>query len=96
MGWAAKQAETRKFDHYANLRDQFVFVPVATETSGVFGKLALDLFKKIGSKISEKTHEKRATSYFIQRISLAIQRGNVASILGTLPPSKNLNEIYYL
>ena len=44
---------------------------------------------------NRKTHEKRATSYLLQRIGLAIQRGNVASILGTLPPSKNLNQIYY-
>ena len=31
-----------------------------------------------------------------QRVSLAAQRGNVASILGTLPPGKELEEVYYL
>lgn len=96
LGWAAKQAEDRKFGHYTDLMNQFIFVPIATETSGVIGKCGLDLIKKIGSKITEKTHEKRATSYLLQRLGLVIQRGNVASILGTLPQSKNLNEIYYL
>ena len=85
-----------KIDHYSHLASQFIFIPVATETSGVFGKLGLELIKKIGSKITEYTNEKRATSYLIQRISIAIQKGNVASILGTIPPSKDLSEIFYL
>lgn len=96
LGWAASQAEDKKFDLYSELMSQYIFVPIATETSGVIGKCGLDLIKKIGSKITERTHEKRATSYLIQRLGLVIQRGNVASVLGTLPPSKNLNEIYYL
>lgn len=61
-----------------------LFVPIATETFGVIRKRGLDLIKKIGSKITEKTHEKQATSYLIQRIRLVIQRGDVASILGTV------------
>ena len=96
LGYVAKQAEDKKLEKYAHLRDQFIFVPVASETTGVFGKIRLKLLKQIGSKITEVTKEKRATSYLFQRISVAIQRGNVASILGTLPPSKNLNEIFYL
>lgn len=94
LGWVAKEAERKKFIHYDHLKEQFIFV--AAETSGVFGKHALKLLKKIGSKITEVTKEKRATSYLFQRISIAIQRGNVASILGTIPPSKNLTELYYL
>lgn len=34
--------------------------------------------------------------YAQQYSQLSIQRGNVSSILGTLPPSNNLNEIFYL
>ena len=96
VGYAAKQAERKKFNHYKDLAARFCFVPVATETSGVIGKYGLDLIKKIGSKIAEATKEKRSTSYLIQRISIAIQRGNAASILGTVPPSKNLGEIFYI
>ena len=88
LGWVAKEAEKKKFNHYNHLREQFIFVPVASETSGVFGKQGLKLLKEIGSKITKVTKEKRTTSYLIQRMSIAIQRGNVASILGTIPPSK--------
>ena len=95
-GYAAKQAEDEKYKNYTDLMDQFIFVPIATETSGIFGKVGLQLIKKIGSKITAVTHERRATSYLIQRIAVAIQRGNVASILGTLPETKNLGEIFYI
>ena len=95
-GHAANKAEVDKINHYSELSNQFIFVPVASETSGIFGKLALNLLKKIGSKIADVTNEKRSTSYLIQRISVAIQKGNVVSILGTIPESKSLGEIFYL
>lgn len=96
VGHVAKEAERKKIDHYSELAHHFIFIPVATETSGVIGKLGMDLIRNIGSKITDATKEKRATSYFIQRISIAIQKGNVASILGTIPHTKDLAEIFYL
>lgn len=96
VGYAAKQAEDKKIRHYSELSNQFCFVPIGSETSGIIGKHGLNLIKKIGSKIADVTNEKRSTSYLIQRISIAIQKGNVVSILGTIPPSKKLNEIFYL
>ena len=96
VGYVAKEAEKRKIDHYKDLSHQFVFIPVAAETSGVIGKLGLDLVKKIGTMIADKTGEKRSTMYLLQRISIAIQKGNAASILGTIPPSKDLSEIFYV
>lgn len=95
-GYVARQAEKLKYQKYNDLMDTFLFIPVASETSGIIGSAGLALLKKIGSMISQITHEKRATSYLFQRISVAIQRGNVASIMGTIPPSKNLREIFYL
>ena len=95
-GHLANQTEKKKINHYNDLADQFIFIPVATETSGVIGNIGLNFIKKIGSKIAEVTNEKRSTAYLIQRISIAIQKGNAASIMGTIPPSKNLEEIFYL
>lgn len=95
-GYVAKQAEKYKYTIYNDLMDTFVFIPIASETSGIIGSIGLALIKKIGSMISRVTHEKRATAYLLQRLSVAIQRGNVASIMGTIPPSKNLGEIFYL
>ena len=40
--------------------------------------------------------EKRSTSFLFQRLGIAVQRGNAASILGTLPSSSEIEEIYYL
>lgn len=95
-GHLAKLTERKKIDHYSHLADHFVFIPIAVETSGVIGDIGLKFLKKIGSKITEVTNEKRSTAFLIQRMSVAIQKGNAASIMGTIPPSKNLNEIFYL
>jgi hypothetical protein len=35
-------------------------------------------------------------SYFQQRISIAIQRGNTDSVLGTVAKSSGLEEVFYL
>ena len=53
-------------------------------------------FKEIGKKIQENTGEKRATEYLIQSLSMTLQRGNAASILGTVGPTSKLDEIYDL
>jgi len=38
--------------------------------------------------------EPRSSSFLLQRLSIAIQRGNAASILATHPKSRGLDEIY--
>ena len=67
---------------------------MALETTGVWGSEGLRLIKAIGQRIATVTGESRATTFLIQRISIAVQRGNVAASLGTLPPGKELDEIY--
>ena len=42
------------------------------------------------------THEHRAFDFLMQRVSVALQRGNAACILGTLASNKDLDAIYYL
>ena len=95
-GSAAARAEKRKKRVYANLTDTFIFVPIAIETSGCWGKEAASLLKNIGRKIASSTSEPRSSSYFFQRVSLAVQRGNAACVLGTLSPGKPLDEVYYM
>ncbi|CAH2208643.1 jg14655 [Pararge aegeria aegeria] len=50
-----------------------------------WGPEARALFKELSKRVIESTGDPRAGSYLGQRISLAIQRGNAASILGTVP-----------
>ena len=40
--------------------------------------------------------EKRSTSYLMQVIGMAIQRGNSAYILETVTDFRKLDEVYYL
>ena len=42
----------------------------------------------------EETGEKRSTFYLFQSISIAIQRGNASCILGAVPYSEGLDEIF--
>ena len=44
----------------------------------------------------EKFGEKRSKFHLYQRISMAVQLGNVASVLGTVGHQDKLNEIFYL
>ncbi|CAH2229016.1 jg7087 [Pararge aegeria aegeria] len=79
---ASEQAKRRK---YENLDSSFIFVPFGVETLGPWGPEARALFKELSKRVIESTGDPRAGSYLGQRISLAIQRGNAASILGTVP-----------
>ena len=72
----------------------YYFVPVAVETFGAWGSQGLKLIKEIGRKICDVTGEKRSTFYLLQNISMAIQRGNAACIVGTVPVSDGLEEVF--
>ncbi|CAH2240125.1 jg6379 [Pararge aegeria aegeria] len=85
VGAAATSAEQAKKRKYENLDSSFIFVPFGVETLGPCGPEARALFKELSKKVIGSTGDPRAGSYFGQRISLAIQRGNAASILGTVP-----------
>ena len=95
-GRAAQQAESTKLSLYEELSQNYNVIPIATETLGSWGPLGLKFVREIGGRIAESTGEKRSRYYLFQAISMAIQRGNVSSILGTAQNGKKLEEIYYL
>ena len=70
-------------------------MPVAIEMLGSYGPYALNFIKDIGRRIKESTGEKRATSYLMQTIGIAIQRGNSQCILSTVKDSRKMDEVYY-
>lgn len=82
-GSAAAAAESKKIQKYADIINGVDFVPVAIETSGVWGQQALELVSDIGRRIAAVTHESRSTMFLRQRLSVAVQRGNACCILGT-------------
>ena len=67
---------------------------MGAETFGAYGPQGLKLLKKIGKKIQEATGEKRSTFYLLQSVSMAIQRGNAACVIGTAPSSSDLEGIF--
>ena len=83
-GSAAAGAELKKQQKYNDISAGIDFVPVAVETSGVWGEQAMVFVSEIGRRIAEATHDPRSTSFLRQRISVAVQRGNAACINGTL------------
>jgi hypothetical protein len=68
-------------------------VPVAIETLGAWGEDARRLLLEIGRRVAKQTQEPRARAFLTQRISLAIQRGNAASVLGSIPREPGLKEL---
>ena len=95
-GWAANDAERRKVQKYAELQGRFFFNPVGFETFGSWGNGAKDLVKEIASRIVEQTGESRAKQFLRQRISIEIQRGNAASVLGTVDKPKSIDELFFM
>ena len=96
-GDAAGDAEIRKEAKYQDLvRAGYMFQPVAFETQGCCGESTSRFLKMLGKKIEAATFDPRASAYLQQRLSIAIQIGNCASILGTLATTDDLEELFYI
>ena len=95
-GSAEERAEKSKVTLYQELTKDYQFTPIVVETFGSWGKQGQSLIKEIRQKLCDITGDKISTSYLFQRISMAVQRGNASSVLGTVPSSSNLEEIFYL
>lgn len=91
-GGAAANAETAKRRKYLSLGDNYIFVPFAVETLGPWGPEAHQLFSLIKKKLIRISCDPRAGAFLGQRISIAVQRGNAASILGSFPPMRDLGD----
>ena len=95
-GKSALKAEQGKLSKYNPLATRYIFMPVANETLGSWAPMGLKFIQEVGSRIAETTGERKSTSYLFQSLGIATQRGNAASIAGTIPTAKGLYEIYYL
>ena len=78
-GSAAKEAEERKVTKYRSIAACHTFIPVAVETLGPMGPEAKAFFIDLGRRLSQHTGEPRSTSYLMQRVSMAIQKGNAVA-----------------
>ena len=94
-GSVADNAERAKHNHYLKLKENYLFTPIAFETLGSMGPETKEFIKKLGNMMKRSTGEAKSKDYLLQRISIAIQRGNAACILGTLGKQK-IDDIYNL
>ncbi len=81
VGEVASAAETRKLLKYQHLDCHFA--PIAIETMGTYGSRTLTFLKELGRRMSRCLLERNSYVYLTQRLSVAVQRGNAASVLGT-------------
>jgi len=74
-------------------------MPVAVETLDVLGDEAYDFMLELGRRIATVTGDRLATEFRLQKLSVAMQRGNASCVLGTVNSSmdcQNLDDVYYL
>ena len=83
-GEVALQAEHLKHSKYSALEAKYHFVPVAVETSGVFGPEAHEFLHELGHRMARVSLEPKSLQFLIQQISVAVQRGNATAVLGTV------------
>ena len=93
-GSVAEQAENRKNSKYAELvaSGDLIFAPIAIETLGVWGPSALEICADIGGRIASRTGDSRAFAFLMQRLGIAVQRGNADAVIGTIPFRKFVAE----
>jgi hypothetical protein len=88
-GGAASHAATVKLQKYNSLLSTHLVVPLALETLGPINEEGLSFLKELGRRLSLSTNDPRETSFLFQRLSVAVQRGNAASVVGTLPSAQS-------
>ena len=93
-GEVAAMAEQKKLIKYDSLALNYDIAPVAIESLGAIGPLSRALLKDLGRRIKESTGEARAHEYLVQRLAVAVQRGNAVSIMGARARWETLDKTF--
>ena len=67
---------------------------MAIETTGVFGPRTTEFLKELGHRLRQVSGEANSYAYLTQRLSVAIQRGNAASVLGIMKVDSDDEEFF--
>jgi len=84
-------AEERKTDNYSSLGAGYSFTPVAIEILGAMGKRSLAFVRELGHRVMQRTGEVKTRTYLLQRLSVALQRGNAVSVMGSVGGQSGLD-----
>ena len=93
-GKVSENAETAKLTKYCNLSADYEIVSIGVAAFSSWSPNRLNLIRD-REKIAQGTEELRSTSFLLEAISIAIQRGNACSVLGTIASPKKLEEIFF-
>ena len=88
-GAAASHAAEQKEHKYAALAATHIIIPVSLETFGAWHIDSLNFIRELGRRAAQITGDQRETTFLLQRISVAVQRGNASSVRGSLPSSNS-------
>jgi hypothetical protein len=83
-GAVAANAEHLKNQRYSHLVTTHCFVPVAIETLGTFGGEARAFLRDLAKRIFSVTKDPLSHQHLVQRVAVAVQRGNAAAVLGCI------------
>jgi hypothetical protein len=79
-GSVAKKAEDDKDWKYRFMTNEFHFIPICVETMGVWGPKGYKFIKEFGKLISDKTMERRSTSFLRQSTSRWKYKGETVPV----------------
>ena len=60
-----------------------IFSQTRSKSAGVFGPETMEFLRELGRRLQLVSAEHNSFTYMIQRLSVAVQRGNAASVLGS-------------
>jgi hypothetical protein len=96
-GFVAEMACKRKHSKYSSIiSSNYIFKGLAFETLGPWCKEVVDFISVIGNRLIAESGDSKSKKFLFERIVLAIQRENAASIRSTFPDSALLSEIFLL
>ena len=91
----ATSAEVEKSNKYKELVWTHHVAPLAIETSGMFGPGTQEFVTELDRQLIQVSGDPLVRSQMIQQISVAVQKGNAASVLGTFEHSNPLVNYNY-
>ena len=84
-GAAAENADSMKCQKYSQLSSSHSFIPLVFETFGPLSEASVSVLNSLGGRIISKTGDPRERMFLYQHLSMAVQRGNVACFVNSLP-----------
>ena len=96
-GTIVTEAEARKIEKYRELIDNgYFFQPVALEEQSSLGESSEIFITRLCEMLCRAHDDQRVGNFLKQRISIALQIGNAACVLGTVSDRDAFEEIYYI